>query len=146
MSKKLNAADFIELKLRFDQQLSNGQRAEIRRARDPEELMMIPAAWKLGVPVTSKWAQVIMFLPLAPHQEGKRLGSELFAGKINETRLFQVLRSSSPRDLEYLRRLIRQVKPRLDWGQTGMMLFFWNEMSKRRLVEDYYMRSLKKGN
>lgn len=146
MAKGPDKQAFVDLKLRYDKQLNNGQRAEIKRVRDVDELKMMPAAWKLGVPVNDYWGRVILFLPWAEHQaSGKALGQQLYRGKINESRLFQVLRASAPRDLEYLRRLMRQVKPVVNWAEQGPLLFYWQEHNKRRVVEDYYRASMTKG-
>lgn len=146
MAKGPDKQDFIDLKHRYER-LTNGQRAEIRRARDLDDLALIPAAWKLGVPVNEYWGRVIFFLPWIEHSaEGSSLGQQLHRGKINELRLFQVLRSATPNDLEYLRRLVRQVKPRANWAELGPLLFYWKENNKRRLIEDYYRASYFKEN
>lgn len=146
MAKGPEKQDFVDLKQRYEK-LGNGQRAEIRRARDFDELVLTPAAWKLGVPVNEYWGRVIFFLPWVEHNsEGNSLGQQLYRGKISELRLFQVLRSAPPNDLEYLRRLVRQIKPKVNWADLGPLLFYWKESHKRRLIEDYYRGSYSKEN
>lgn len=143
MSDKPQASDFIALKQRYEK-LSKGEQAEIRKVADLQDLVMRPAAWKLGVNLNQDfngWLSVVMFLPLMEHQaDGPSLGAQLYAGKINEMRLFQALRSKQPKDLDYLRRLVRQAEPKVDWGKTGQLLYYWhaNEYSKRRLAQDYF--------
>lgn len=143
MNEKPQPEDFIDLKQRYEK-LSKGEQAEIRRAVDSQDLVMRPAAWKLEVPLNQKhdgWLSVIMFLPLMEHQaDASPLGAQLYRGKINEMRLFQTLRSAKPKDLEYLRRLVRQIKPKVDWSKTGQLLYYWhlNDYSKRQLAQDYF--------
>lgn len=141
MSERPQPDDFVALKQRYEK-LSKGEQAEIRRAADFQDLAMRPAAWKLGIPlVHDSWLAVVMFLPLMDQQaEALPLGAQLYKGKVNEMRLFQTLRSEQTKDLEYLRRLVRQVKPKVDWAKTGPLLYYWslNQNSKRQLAQDYF--------
>jgi CRISPR system Cascade subunit CasB len=131
--------DFIALAQRYNN-LPPGPRAELRRVARPDDLALIPAFYRLlpGIQTDKRWQRVVFFLPFVSHQEGGgRLGQKL-AGKISEARLFQVLRSTKPNDLIQLRRLAQQVEPAVDWQALGKMLFYWGEMQKRRLIEDYF--------
>lgn len=136
--------DFIALKQKFDKNLSNGQRAEIRRTSNIEDLELIPAVYHLGYRPLERGHQgllnVIYFLPYADNLETPQsLGKQLVNSRINETRVFQVIRSESPQDLYYLRRILQQVKPTVNWLDFGKMLYFWNgEYSKKQFLEDYF--------
>lgn len=137
--------DFAALKKRFDEMLSNGDRAEIRRVKSPDDLAMIPAYYRLlktfgAKRSTSGWERLVYMLPYAGHREnGPSIGEALKLGKISEMRMFQVMRSEPPQDMENLRRLLQQVKPKVDWRKFGAILFYWNERNKRNIVEDFFL-------
>jgi CRISPR system Cascade subunit CasB len=131
--------DFVALKARYGD-LGAGPRAELRRVARPDDLALIPAFYRLlpGIQTDARWQRIVFFLPFAAHvEQGDSLGQAL-AGKVKEERLFQVLRSNPPNDLIQLRRLVQQAEPRVHWQQMGKTLWFWGEISKRRLVEDYF--------
>lgn len=131
--------DFVTLKARYEE-LGAGPRAELRRVARPDDLALIPAFYRLlpGIKTDARWQRIVFFLPFAAHVgQGDSLGRAL-AGKVKEERLFQVLRSNPPNDLIQLRRLVQQAEPRVDWRKMGKTLWFWGEISKRRLVEDYF--------
>ncbi len=134
-----NKINFIKIAERYKEKLSNGQRAELRRAT-LENISAIPAYYHLlpGVKTDARWDRVVFFLPYVKHSvDAKSLGEQL-AKKISEERLFQVLRSYKPNDLIQLRRLVQQVEPTVDWQKMGEILFFWGSDQKRRLLEDYF--------
>lgn len=139
-----NQIDFVALKQRFDEKLTPGQRAEIRRIAGIEELSYIPAIYHLTYQSSEKMSpgllQTIYFLPYVDHSENAAsLGEQLVKARINETRIFQVVRSEAPQDLYYLRRIFQQVKPTANWADLGKLLFFWRgEYSKKKLLEDYF--------
>lgn len=132
--------DFIGLKERFDRNLTNGQRAEIRRALDPDSLSFMGSLYRLvpkGVRPDERWRRTIFFLPYIKHAEdGGTLGASLTG--ISEVRIFQMARSHYPNDLIQLRRICRHAEPASDWNKAGNMLFYWGRAQKRRLVEDYF--------
>ena len=135
-NNKINFVDIVE---RYNKRLSNGQRAELRRAT-LESIASIPAYYHLlpGIRTNSSWDRVVFFLPYVKHSDNAKTLGEQLAKKVSEERLFQVLRSRKPNDLIQLRRLVQQVEPTVDWQQFGKTLFFWNEDKKRRLLEDYF--------
>lgn len=139
--------DFIGLKRAYETRLTNGQRADIRRARNFEELSLVPAVYRLVPPGTAgdpgfdRWLRVIHFLPLTEghNPDAPTLGAMLARRGISETRMIQVARSESPNDLRYLRQLVAQLdRPAVNWQKLGEMLFFWSDQRKRRLIEDFY--------
>lgn len=144
-SQEQTQLSFIELKSRFDNQLTNGQRAEIRRVGEFNDLSVIPAVYRLGFHHLDEehfrqWLRIVYFLPYAAHNpQAESLGKQLAKSKINEMRLFQLLRSEYPQDLTYLRRMLQQMKSSVNWQDFGKMLFYWGERQKRRLLEDYFM-------
>ncbi len=134
-----NKINFVEISERYKDKLSNGQRAELRRAT-LESISSIPAYYHLlpGVKTDARWDRIVFFLPYVKHAADAKLLGEQLAKKISEERLFHVLRSQKPNDLIQLRRLVQQVEPTVDWQKFGQTLFFWNSEQKRRLLEDYF--------
>lgn len=137
---------FVGLYQRFTQldQHISGLKAELKRAVTPEDLIEIPAFYRLmaGTGTNKDWQRVAFFLPYAAHAKGAdSLGKQLAKAGVSEMRLFQVLRSELPNDIVQLRRLVQQVKPTVDWQQFGSMLFYWeyNDSNKRHLLEDYFL-------
>lgn len=137
---------FIELHQRFWETLDNGQRAEIRRASNPEDMECLPAFYHLieycNPGEIRQLARVAFLLPFAEkHSENaKPLGRQLNDAKISEKRIFQIVRSSSPNDLIQLRRAVQQAKlSSIDWDVFGKSLFYWGERSKKQLVQSFFV-------
>jgi len=143
---KENKPQFVELYQRYSQlekQIS-GLKAELKRATSPDDLVEIPAFYRLmvGTGAHKGWQRVAFFLPYVKHQQGAdSLGKQLANAGVSEMRLFQVVRSESPNDIIQLRRLVQQIKPTVDWKQLGSMLYYWdyNDRNKRNLLEDYFL-------
>ncbi|WP_292463824.1 type I-E CRISPR-associated protein Cse2/CasB [Methanolobus sp.] len=137
---------FTELHQRFWETLDNGQRAEIRRASNPEDLECLPAFYHLigyhNPGEIRPLARVAFLLPFAEkHSENtKLLGRQLSDAKISEKRIFQIVRSSSPNDLVQLRRAVQQAKlSSIDWDVFGKNLFYWGKRSKKQLVQSFFI-------
>lgn len=139
--------DFIRLKKHFDNRLTPGQRAELRRASSPNDLVFIPAYYNLIRNFITKekwsrrrWRQVVYLLPYAGHSEkSPNLGVLLARAGVREARLFQIIRSKYPNEFIQLRRILQQAKSAVNWQQLGEQLFFWNDNQKRRMLEDFYL-------
>jgi CRISPR system Cascade subunit CasB len=132
--------DFMALYERY-QQMEKGPQAEIKRAVQLQDLIEIPAFYRLiqDNKVSEGLRRLVYCLPLIKHQEnGDSLGKALAKAEINEKRLFMVIRSQKPNDLIQLRRLLKQVEPKLDWLSAAKTLFFWNDIAKRQLLEDFF--------
>jgi len=142
-TKKTAMPDFAALWTRYRDGLSAGQRAELRRARCPDELRDVPALYRLlgGIRPTRRWLRVVYMFPYLKHRTGAHsLGGQLAEAKVSEARLFQVIRSEEPNDLIQLRRILQQVEPVVDMGKLGPDLFFWdNRRNKQKLIEDYFV-------
>lgn len=141
-------SQFTELHQRFWQTLDNGQRAEIRRASTPEDLECLPAFYHLlgysDPKEINKWARIVFFLPFVEKnsEESKSLGKQLYEAEINEKRIFQIVRSSSPNDLIQLRRAIKQAKlSSINWEVFGKSLYCWNNISKKQLVQNFFINT-----
>lgn len=135
--------DFMALYDRYDktQKQKPGLQAELRRVAQPSDLIEIPAFYRLlqDQKFIDRMQRLVFCLPLVKHQEnGDSLGKALAKANINEKRLFMVIRSQEPNDLIQLRRLLRQAEPKVDWVSTAKTLFFWNDQSKRQLLEDFF--------
>lgn len=133
--------DYAALAMRF-QQLTPGQKAELRRLSSPEEAGEHPAFYRLfpGLTATPYRQRLAFLLPWAEHRAGSRpLGAQLARAKVSERRVYQVVRAETPNDLIQLRRLLQHTKPHLDWQDFGEALFFWGDTRKRQLIEQYFV-------
>jgi len=143
--------DFINLHDRYQNQLDNGERAQIKRATDPEDLLELPAFYRVIGSASNKelkqLARVAFFLPLITthNKEAISLGRQLSHHKISEKRLFHIIRSESPNDLIQLRRVLQQAKlAKINWDDLGGTLYFWGKGQKQRLMQDFYLTPQKK--
>ena len=141
-SEKKELPDFMMLYQHYHQLLTNGARAELRRISLPSELVKVPAFYRLTVGFgTGENIQRLGYcLPyIKPLESGKNLGQALAEAKIREKRLFMVIRSQSPNDLIQLRRLLQQVEPTVNWVQAAKQIYYWNDLAKRQLLENYFL-------
>ncbi len=144
--------DFMELYQAW-KRLKSGPKAELRRVSQPEDLLEIPAFYRLysgrGKTEWEKQAyqRLIFCLPCikehtdSPVTLGAALANIHVGGRVvvSEKRLFQVVRSNFPNDIIQLRRIIQMVEPTVNWPKTAMTLWYWNERSKRDLLEQYFL-------
>lgn len=135
--------DFVALKARFDSEaFPNGARAELRRVVEPDDVALLPALYRLfpGQKPDDRHLRLAFLLPYAKHAaNAKPFGAQLAAAKIAEARVLQVARSRAPLDIVQLRRLLIHLDPAVDWQAFGKTLWYWNNISKRELVEVYYL-------
>lgn len=135
--------DFVGLKTRYDdERFSTGARAELRRVAEPDDLAFVPALYRLfpGQRPDDRHLRLAYLLPCCRHApKSKSLGAQLAEGNISEARVLQVARSRAPLDMVQLRRLLVHVEPTVDWSEFGKMIWYWNDRSKRQLVEDFYI-------
>ncbi|WP_020484517.1 type I-E CRISPR-associated protein Cse2/CasB [Methylomonas sp. MK1] len=132
--------DFIGLYERY-QKLKPGPQAELKRVVQPDDLLEIPAFYRLLIDANvSKGIQRLVYcLPLIKHAEGgDSLGRTLAKADVNEKRLFMVIRSQEPNDLIQLRRLLKQIEPKMDWLSAARIVYYWNDRAKRQLLEDFF--------
>lgn len=133
------------------EQLPSGPRAELRRVGKPEELIEVPAFYRLfSGRAVQEWEKqayqrLIFCLPCIKHTgEEVSLGRALAKGKwVSEKRLFQIIRSDPPNDMIQLRRILQMVEPTVNWPRAAKLLWHWNERSKRDLLEDYFVNQSK---
>lgn len=134
--------NFVTLRERFNG-LSNGQRADLRRAAAPEDLRMTPALYRLlrGMKPNAPYLRVAFLLPWAKHQpKAAHFSAQCAKANINEMRMFQIARSDDPMDMIQLRRIAMQIEPHVEWNQFGKMLWFWDKThTKREFIENYYL-------
>lgn len=136
--------------------LDNAACAQLRRVSEPDELKDIPAFYRLVQPFgwpqnqqallrivfcLSAGKKVIQHLDKTernPH--GISLGEALAeSGKINERRVYQLLRADWPYDMVQLRRLLKHAEPELYWPSFADLLTWWNDRSRRQLLEDFVL-------
>lgn len=143
---RADSPDFVALKERFER-MTPGQQAELRRAAQPEDLMMKPALYWLlqGRRPNKLYLRIAFLLPWVSHQRNAaHFSAQCAKAKINEIRMFQTARSDDPTDMIQLRRIAMQIKPHVDWNQFGKMLQYWPH-TKREFIESYYLaQSIKK--
>lgn len=133
------------------EQLPKGPKAELRRVGRPDELILVPAFYRLfSGRAMQEWEKLayqrlIFCLPCIKHTDNDiGLGKALARGKgVSEKRLFQVIRSDTPNDMIQLRRILQMVEPSVNWSNTAKLLWYWNERSKRDLLEDYFINQPK---
>jgi len=138
--------DFMALYNAWEQ-LPNGPKAELRRVAKPDELVVAPAFYRLfSGKAQTEWEKqayqrLIFCLPYMKHMsENVGLGKALAKGKVvSEKRLFQVIRSDAPNDMIQLRRIVQMVEPSVNWPLAAKSLWYWNDRSKRDLLEDYFI-------
>lgn len=138
--------DFMALYGAWDE-LGNGPKAELRRVARPDELLEVPAFFRLysgkasGERDKLAYQRLIFCLPYIKHKpDGPGLGKALAtANRVSEKRLFQVLRSDAPNDMIQLRRIVQMVEPSVNWTVAAKTLWYWNDRSKRDLLEDYFI-------
>jgi CRISPR system Cascade subunit CasB len=138
--------DFMALYHTWEQ-LRPGPKAELRRIGRPTELIETPAFYRLfSGRAAREWEKqayqrLIFCLPHITHiNDDVGIGKALAKGyKISEKRLFQIIRSEMPNDMIQLRRALQMAEPRANWTKAATILWYWNERSKRDLLEDYFM-------
>lgn len=129
------------------ERLAPGPKAELRRVERPGDLLEVPAFYRLfSGRGTTEWEKnayqrLIFCLPCLKHTgENISLGKALAKGKrVGEKRLFQIVRSREPNDMIQLRRILRMAEPHVNWELVAKQLWYWNERSKRDLLEDYFL-------
>lgn len=129
------------------ERLPSGPKAELRRAATPDDLLDIPAFYRLfSGRAHSEWNKIryqrlIFCLPCITHtNENVDLGKALAKDKgVSEKRLFQVVRSEQPNDMVQLRRILKMVEPVANWPKAAKQLWYWNKRSKRDLLEEYFI-------
>lgn len=135
--------------------LPPGPKAELRRTAEPDDLLSIPAFYRLVQP--AGWHEdlnqferqsllrlvfVLSTDAITNTETDISLGKALASNRerrISEMRLYQIIRSDWPNDMVQLRRVIKQVGPTLRWSRLVTQLTYWNTESKRRLLEDFVL-------
>ena len=134
--------DFIALYQAYAA-LGKGPQAELRRVAKPDDLIEVPAFYRLthGYGHHDNVKRLIFCLPWLTHKDGGvGPGAALARAGINEKRLFMIVRSQVPNDLVQLRRLLQQVKPTVDVVKTAWLLLRWHQPEqKQELLEDFFL-------
>jgi CRISPR system Cascade subunit CasB len=141
--------------------LDNAATAQLRRVSEPDDLRDIPAFYRLvqnlgwrephqqktilrAVFCLSAGKNIIKHAePDDNNPSGISLGKALARSeKINERRIYQVLRNDWPQDMVQLRRLLAHAEPVLYWPSMVEQLRWWsheNNRSRRQLLEDFVL-------
>src|SRR6266704_840957 len=99
--------DFVALSDRL-KKWGKGPQAELRRVATLDRVADLPAyyRWLGGAPPSLRLERIAFLMPFASHNAAaESLGRQLFKKQAREIRLFQMLRSERPVDIEHLRRL-----------------------------------------
>jgi len=144
-------SDFLILHDRYHKQLDNGERAQIKRATEPGDLLELPAFYRLISNASQKelknLVRVVFFLPMIKehYEASDSLGRQLSKQIISEKRLFQIIRSESPNDLIQLKRVLQQANlSKINWQTFGETLFYWGKFKKQKLMQDFYLQPQQK--
>jgi CRISPR system Cascade subunit CasB len=133
--------DFVALYDRF-KKLGKGPQAELRRVATLNHIADLPAyyRWLGGLRPSHGLERIAFLMPFSSHNAAaESLGRQLYRNKVSEVRLFQMLRSERPVDIEHLRRLLRYLdEPGLDWQQFGRTVYYWGPRSKRNILQQYF--------
>lgn len=133
------------------EQLPNGAKAELRRVAKPDELLDVPAFYRLfSGKAHAEWEKrayqrLIFCLPYIKHSpDDVGLGKALTKGKeVSEKRLFQVVRADEPNDMIQLRRILQMTEPAANWPKVALSIWYWNDRAKRDLLEDFFLNQPK---
>lgn len=132
--------DFMPILEQY-QQLKPGPKAELRRVTEPDDLVEVPAFYRLlnGQKGDYKMKRVIYCLPAIKRNDpDMSLGQALANAGVSEKRLFMVVRSESPNDIIQLRRLIKMVEPNVNWQECASLVYWWGKRNKQKLLEDFF--------
>lgn len=127
-----------------------GLTANIRRAASMDELLDLPDFYRLVEPFGWQacthyqklgWQRLVFLVNHVVDRgnDAPSLGKALALGKVNEKRVFQVIRADSPNDIIQLRRLLIQVEPELNWQKAARQIWQWSLKEKRNLLEDFVL-------
>ncbi len=140
--------------------LDNGASAQLRRVSEPEQLRDIPAFYRLiqpfgwSEPTPGRQRALLRMVfclsagkdvikhtePDENNPRGISLGKALaISGKINERRVYQLLRADWPNDMVQLRRLIAHAQPILYWPAMANQLTRWGPTARRQLLEEFVL-------
>lgn len=130
--------------------LKPGPTAEMRRVATPDELMDLPVFYRLVSPFgwvsgmkpwdKERWARLVFLMKHITVAGENSLGKSLaITSKVNEKRLFQIVRADSPNDIVQLRRVLKQAKPKVNWEKMAEQIWYWNTRNKRNLLEDFVL-------
>jgi len=147
-------AEFMDLYQAW-QRLPNGPRAELRRCGTLDDLLEVPAFYRLlGGRAEKEWQKkafqrLVFCLPcIKGHTEQKvTLGAALARSRngprpaVSGSRMIQIVRCTSPNDMIQLRRILKQAEPTVNWPLMAKQLWYWDysERSKRDLLEDFFI-------
>jgi CRISPR system Cascade subunit CasB len=106
--------DFVALKTWYENEtFPVGARAELRRAVEPDDLVLTPTLYRLfpGQKPDDRHLRLAFFLPCCKHADkAKPLGEQLAEAEVAEARVLQLARPQTPLDVVQLRRLIDPVR------------------------------------
>jgi CRISPR system Cascade subunit CasB len=137
-----SATPDFDLVWRTYDQLKPGQKAELRRVAEPDDLRDYASVYRLfpGQPLDDRHLRLAFLLPWCEQAaEAPGLARQWLKEGVAEARILQLARAGKPNDIKQFRRLAMQVKPRVNWAEFGKTLWYWSANAKRSLVEQYYL-------
>jgi CRISPR type I-E-associated protein CasB/Cse2 len=141
---------FRQARLIYDDKLSPGDRAILRRCRTASEVLLEGAFWRIKQGIEAdpnRVAQVVVCFPAVKQQSSDnfRFGSFLRGDKEPKDgdilRFRQLLQVQDSDELTHrLRRLLTHIDRAVDWGALGrdIFYFFSSDRSKRAWAQDFY--------
>lgn len=160
---KLNFTSVLE---RFEG-LGTGGKAEVKRASSPEELKLSTVLYQLGFPFKEYWqrekaARIAFILPYLKDSENAGSFGKVIAFYDNHKtegvkyspigkRLMRIVRLSDGHDIVEFRRLLKHLsrknndkKIAVDFSKEGNRLYYWNEVNKKQIFENYLINKYSK--
>jgi len=128
--------------------LTPGQKAELNRVSSPDELLEMPAFYRLFSEMApEEWGgaafqRLVFCLPCIKHTDSDvNLGTAIaHCGRgTSEKRLFQMVRSEFPNDIIQLRQILKMLGPVANWSMAAKQLWDWDERSKCDFLEDFFL-------
>lgn len=158
---KHEVPDFAHLKDVYEN-LPTGPRTEIKRARTLDEIRKLPSfyRWASKDPVAAKCLhneysikniqRAAFFIAHGQHDLKSPTLGKLFAeAGVSDLRVYQMVKSSAPRDIQHLKNLIRITSSKtksfkLNWQEFGRILYNWTvpwAYHKENMLRDFVLNS-----
>lgn len=141
--------DFIKF---IRQEMSNGDRAELRRWR-PGQTISAPAFWRLNEEYGNleihkspqKWSVIFSALTQTPSSDRTEpppsFGMAMYAANVSEARMTRLLRAPASRRHDVLLKIIGQLaaaRQEFDFIEFKRLVLWPDEAKNRRLARDFY--------
>ena len=120
-----------------------GQRAELKRVRNPLDAALLPVFHRLAARMPDADKRRLAYIAaLASHVDtnsGKSSFGAACSGKVSEARMRRLLEADDRDDLHaQLSTALRLLKGVAPLGDLAQGVYFWGDNARRRWATDYY--------